>query len=88
MPNGIIAWLLLGVIAASLERWILPRPQSGEFLGSLVLAWVGAMLGGLLASILGFGEFTDVGLPSLGFAVIGIVLILGGFRLVRRGKSA
>jgi len=75
------------VIAASLERWILPRPQSGEFLGSLWLAWAGAMLGSLLASILGFGEFTGVGLPSLGFAVMGIVLILGGFRFVRRGKG-
>ena len=87
MPKGLIAWILLGVIAASLERWILPRPESGDFLGSLVLAWAGAALGSLLASILGFGDLTGVGLPSLGFAVMGIVLILGGFRLARRGKG-
>ena len=87
MPKGILAWLVLGVIAASLERRILPRPGSGDFLGSLVLAWAGAALGSLLASILGFGEFTGAGAPSLGFAVIGIVVILGGFGLARRGRS-
>jgi uncharacterized membrane protein YeaQ/YmgE (transglycosylase-associated protein family) len=86
MPKGIIAWLLLGVIAASLERWLLPRPESGDFLGSLWLAWAGAVLGSLLASILGLGALTGAGLPNLGFAVIGIVLVLGGVRLVRREK--
>lgn len=87
MPTGIIAWLLLGIVAASLERRILPRPQSGDFLGSLLLAWAGAALGSLLASMLGLGAFTGARLPSLAFAVMGIVVILGGFRLARRGSK-
>ncbi len=78
------AWLLLGVIGASLERRILPHAEDGTFLGSLALAWAGTALGNLLSYGLGFRGF------NLAFAVVGIVLILGGFRLARwaRGRSA
>lgn len=88
MPKGIGAWIILGIIAASLERWILPGRGRGDFLGSLALAWVGAVLGSLLAYAVGLGEFMGAKLANLGFDVLGIVVILAGVRLVRRGRPS
>ena len=88
MQVSIAAWLVLGVIAATLERAMFPRTEGQTFLGSLVLAWVGAALGELLSVLLGFGALTEFTLRSVGFAVLGILLILGGFRWVRRRGRA
>jgi uncharacterized membrane protein YeaQ/YmgE (transglycosylase-associated protein family) len=79
---------MLGVIAAALERRILPHSAHGSFLGSLFLAWAGAALGSLLAALLGIGPFGELNLWNSLVAVAGMVLILGGFRLARRGRSA
>jgi uncharacterized membrane protein YeaQ/YmgE (transglycosylase-associated protein family) len=83
---GVIGWLVLGLIAASLEKTILPRPGA-TFLGSLVLAWAGAALGGLLGSLLGWGDVSELTGRTLGLAVAGIVLILGGLRIVYRVRE-
>lgn len=88
MQLSIAAWIVLGVIAATLERMILPRPEGQTFLGSLVLAWVGAALGELISVLLGFGALTEFNVRSVGFAVLGILFILGGFRWVRRRGRA
>ncbi|HET9065693.1 MAG TPA: hypothetical protein VFN22_07745 [Gemmatimonadales bacterium] len=77
---GIVGWLLLGVIAATLERSILPRPGA-TFLGSLMLAWTGAVLGGLLGYAIGWGGVSDFTVRSVGLAAAGIIVILGGLRL-------
>lgn len=83
MPTTVLAWLLLGAVAASLERWLLRRPGS-TLLDGLVLAWVGAAVGGLLSILLGFGDLRGGDLRSMAFAVTGVVVVLGGVRLVRR----
>jgi hypothetical protein len=77
---GLAGWILLGVIAASLERSILPRP-GGTFLGSLMLAWAGAVLGGLIGYAIGWGSVSDLSLRSVGLATAGIIVILGGLRV-------
>jgi uncharacterized membrane protein YeaQ/YmgE (transglycosylase-associated protein family) len=77
---GLAGWILLGLIAASLEKTILPR-QDASFLGSLMLAWVGAVLGGLVGYALGWGGVSDISLRSMGLATAGIVVILSGLRV-------
>ena len=83
---GIAAWLLLGAIAAGLERRLLPPIEGGSFLGSLALAWAGVVLGSLVSYGLGFGEFTGLNVRSFAIATAGMLLILGGFRLARRRR--
>ena len=84
----IVAWIVLGLIAGALERWILPRPDA-TFLGSMALGWTGALLGSLVGYGLGLGEFTGFNVRSLAISALGVVLILGGLRLVYRmqGRS-
>ncbi len=76
---GILAFLLLGLIAGAIAKLILPGRQGGGWLITLVLGVVGALLGGFLGSVL-FGEgidgFFDLGswLLAIGGALIVLVI--------------
>lgn len=49
---GIIAWILLGLIAGSIAKAILPGKAAGGWVATLLLGVVGALVGGWLGSAL------------------------------------
>lgn len=74
---GILGWILLGFIAGSIARWIVPGRQPGGCIGTTAVGIVGALIGGALASAAGVGEideFFDLG--TWGIAIAGAVLLL------------
>ncbi|WAB81284.1 GlsB/YeaQ/YmgE family stress response membrane protein [Microcella daejeonensis] len=76
---GIIAFLLLGLIAGAIAKLILPGRQGGGWLITLVLGVVGALLGGFLGSVIfdeGIDGFFDLGswLLAIGGALIVLVI--------------
>ncbi|NES70628.1 MAG: GlsB/YeaQ/YmgE family stress response membrane protein [Okeania sp. SIO2D1] len=80
--QGIIAWLLLGLIAGALAKLIYPGHQGGGIFATLGLGVLGALVGGFLGKLL-FGSagaaaalsgaFT---IPSIIFAVLGAMLLI------------
>jgi len=75
---GIIGWIVLGLLAGMIAKAILPGAQSLGIVLTTLLGIGGALLGGLVASLLGLGdpidEFFD--LSTWVAAVIGALLIL------------
>jgi uncharacterized membrane protein YeaQ/YmgE (transglycosylase-associated protein family) len=72
---GIIAWIVLGLIAG----WIASKLVHGEGSGlmmNLVLGVLGAFIGGILVSALGGVGITGFNLWSLVVAVLGAVVLL------------
>jgi len=72
---GIIAWIVLGLIAG----WIASKIMHGEGSGllmNLVLGVVGAFVGGLLISVVGGVGVTGFNLWSLLVSVLGAVIVL------------
>lgn len=72
---GIIAWIVLGLIAG----WIASKLIHGEGSGllmNLVLGVVGAFVGGILVSALGGVGITGFNLWSIVVAVLGAVVVL------------
>jgi len=72
---GIIAWIVLGLIAG----WIASKIMQGEGSGlvmNLLLGVVGAFVGGLLFRAVGGTGITGFNLWSLIVAVIGAIVIL------------
>ena len=72
---GIIAWIVLGLIAG----WIANKIMHGEGSGllmNLVLGVVGAFVGGLLISVIGGVGVTGFNLWSLLVSVLGAVVVL------------
>ena len=53
-PGGILAWLLVGLIAGVIAS-LLVRGAGLGLIGDLVVGILGALVGGALAGLLGFG---------------------------------
>jgi uncharacterized membrane protein YeaQ/YmgE (transglycosylase-associated protein family) len=84
---GVLAWLILGGIAGWLAG--LAMKSRGGILTNIVVGIIGAFMGGLLFSVLGFAGPTGFNIWSLLVAFVGAVLLLGGIRIlnVRRRRQ-
>ena len=84
-----LAFILLGLIAGVIAKLILPGRQGGGWLITLVLGVVGALLGGVLAGLFGFGYEEFFSIESWLIAIVGaiIVLLIYG-AITRRGSRA
>lgn len=82
---GIIAWIIFGLIAGVIAKLIMPGRDGGGFILTCILGIVGAVVGGWLATMFGLGgTISGFNLHSFLVAVVGAILVLGVFRLLRR----
>lgn len=81
-PGGILAWLLVGLIAGALAG-LLTRGRGFGCLGDIVVGLVGSFLGGFLVSFFLKGGRVFHFWGSVGVALIGALVLLGLLRLVR-----
>jgi uncharacterized membrane protein YeaQ/YmgE (transglycosylase-associated protein family) len=78
---GFISWIILGLIAGWIGSKIVNKTGSGMLL-DIVLGVIGAIVGGYLATLIGFGAVTGINIESLFIAVIGAVIVLLVYRTV------
>jgi len=84
--HGIIAWIIIGIIAGWLTGKIMKGSGYGVFM-DMVIGLVGALIGGFVSSHLGFGGAGDHGMiMSIVIAVIGAVILTWVVRLVTGGS--
>jgi uncharacterized membrane protein YeaQ/YmgE (transglycosylase-associated protein family) len=72
---GIIAWIILGLIAGAIAKAIYPGRQGGGILSTMLLGIVGAFVGGSLHMLLTTGTLQ---LTSVSFSLGGILLAVIG----------
>lgn len=88
MGHGVIAWIIIGVVAG----WITGKLMKGSgfgFIMDMVVGLVGALIGGFISSHLGLGGVGDHGLTmSIVIAVIGAVILTLIVRLISGNRSA
>ena len=79
-------WALLGLIAGSLAKFLLPGRDPSGCIFTILLGLVGAMLGGVIGTHFGWGRVTQgsFDLRSIAIATLGAVLLLVAGRLARR----
>jgi uncharacterized membrane protein YeaQ/YmgE (transglycosylase-associated protein family) len=77
---GILSWIILGLVVGVLAKWIMPGPDPGGTIITIVLGVAGALVGGFLGSLVGLGDVTGFNLGSLALAVGGALLLLWGRR--------
>lgn len=81
---GIIVWVIFGLIAGAIAKFIMPGDDPGGIIVTIVLGIAGAIIGGFVATFLGFGSVSGFNLPSLIVAVIGALILLIGYRLLKK----
>lgn len=83
---GVIAWIVFGLIAGVIAKLLMPGRDGGGFILTCILGIVGAVVGGWLATMFGIGgSISGFNLHSFLVAVVGAIMVLVIFRLLRRG---
>lgn len=85
--SGLLSWILMGLIAGALGKWIMPGKDPGGIIVTILLGIGGALLGGWIGSLLGIGTVNSFSIGSILLAVGGALLILFLYRKFSGSKA-
>ena len=79
---GILSWIILGFVAGTIARIVHPGRDRGGCLLTILLGIGGALVGGYIGTMLGWGRVSGFDLRSLALAVLGALLLLIAYRVL------
>jgi uncharacterized membrane protein YeaQ/YmgE (transglycosylase-associated protein family) len=79
---GIIAWIVLGLIAGALAKLIMPGRDPGGIIVTMLIGIAGALIGGFVFSLFGGDGVTGLNLGSIIVAVVGALILLALYRMI------
>ena len=80
---GILSWIIFGLIAGILAKWIMPGKDGGVFFMTIILGFVGAVVCGLISTFFGYGKVDGFNFGSFVVAVIGAIVVLLIYRKIK-----
>lgn len=82
-----LAWIVLGLLAGAIAKMLMPGRDPGGCVITIIIGIVGALLGGWLSTLFGFGGLAG-GLDwrNLVIAVLGSIVLLALWRMLRGGR--
>jgi uncharacterized membrane protein YeaQ/YmgE (transglycosylase-associated protein family) len=82
---AIVAWIVVGIIAGILAKWVMPGPDPGGIVVTALIGIAGAFIGGWVLGALGLAGGTgSFGLGSILTATLGAIILLTIYRLLTR----
>ena len=84
---GFFSWVVLGLIAGALAKWMMPGKDDGGFIVTILLGVAGAFVGGYLGSLVGIGSVGDLSIVSILTATVGAFLLLFLYRQFKKTDS-
>jgi uncharacterized membrane protein YeaQ/YmgE (transglycosylase-associated protein family) len=86
---GIISWLVVGAIAGYIAGYLVKGDESLGVIGHIALGVVGALVGGFVAGLITGGDYlTGINISTIVVAVIGAVILVVGYNLIRGRTSS
>ncbi len=79
---GIIAWIVVGLIAGVLAKLIMPGDDPGGIIVTIIIGIVGAFVGGFVVNLLGGAGVSGFNIWSILVATLGAIILLAVYRLV------
>ena len=79
---GIIGWIIIGLIAGAIARWLMPGPDPMGWLGTIVLGIVGSLVGGTLLNLI-FGGGLELTAAGIVGSILGALIVLYVWRRMR-----
>jgi uncharacterized membrane protein YeaQ/YmgE (transglycosylase-associated protein family) len=86
MFGALIFWIIVGLIAGALAKFVMPGDDPGGFIITILLGIAGAIVGGFLASLIGIGGGGTIW--TIIIATIGAIILLAIYRAVAGGRAA
>lgn len=84
---GILAWVVLGLIAGAIAKAIMPGKDPGGMIVTILIGIVGAFLGGFLGNMLTGTGLNGFSLWSILLAIVGALLLLWIYRMTTRNRT-
>ena len=84
---GILSWILLGLFAGVLAKWIMPGRDEAGFIITILLGIGGAFVGGYLGSFVGLGTTGGLSIGSILTATVGAFLLLFIYRQFKKSTE-
>ena len=72
---------MIGLIAGALAKWVMPGPDPGGIIVTILIGIAGAFVGGYLARLVGIGGGP---IMAIIIATLGAILLLAIYRLITR----
>jgi uncharacterized membrane protein YeaQ/YmgE (transglycosylase-associated protein family) len=79
---GILAWIVVGLIAGVLAKLIMPGDDPGGIIVTIIIGIVGAFVGGFVVNLLGGAGVSGFNIWSILVATLGAIILLAIYRLV------
>lgn len=83
---GILSWILLGLVAGAIAKAIHPGRDPQGCIVTMIIGVVGAVIGGYLATLFGWGRVDGFNIYSILVATGGAVLALVIYRAISGGR--
>ncbi|WP_049033756.1 GlsB/YeaQ/YmgE family stress response membrane protein [Klebsiella aerogenes] len=80
---GILSWIIFGLIAGIIAKWIMPGKENIGIIVTIILGIVGAVVGGYISTFFGFGKVDGVNFGSFVVAVIGAIVVLYIYKKIK-----
>ena len=78
------SWVLLGLVAGALAKFIMPGKDPGGFFVTILIGIAGGVVGGFLGSFIGLGSIESFDLGGIFIATAGAIVLLLVYRLVKK----
>ncbi len=76
---------MVGLIAGILAKWVMPGPDPGGVIVTIIIGIVGAFIGGWILGLLGLsGGAGELSVGSILTATLGAIVLLAIYRLFTR----
>ncbi len=77
--------IVIGLIAGVLAKWVMPGPDPGGIIITILIGIAGAFVGGFVVQwLFGGPRVTEIGLVSIFIATLGAIILLAIYRLITR----
>jgi uncharacterized membrane protein YeaQ/YmgE (transglycosylase-associated protein family) len=80
---GFLAWIAFGLVAGVIAKIIMPGRDPGGFILTVIIGIAGAMLGGYISTLVGYGDISGFDIRSFGIAILGALVLLFLYHKVR-----
>jgi len=85
---GILSWIIVGLIAGVLAKWIMPGRDPGGIIVTILIGIVGAVIGGFLVGLVVGGDLiSGINITTIIVATLGAIVLLAIYRWFA-GRSA
>ncbi|WP_191922956.1 GlsB/YeaQ/YmgE family stress response membrane protein [Pantoea agglomerans] len=85
---GILPWVVFGLLAGIIARCIMPGKEHMGIFMTIILGVIGALIGGVVSTALGFGKVDGFNIYSIGIATVGSIIALFVIHKIRACKQS